>query len=53
MSQISHPFIVGLHYAFQTKDLLYLVLEYCPGGNLSRVLDRLNNLSEDMTKLYC
>jgi serine/threonine protein kinase len=28
MSRISHPFIVGLNYAFQTDDLLYLILDY-------------------------
>lgn len=28
MSRISHPFIVGLNYAFQTNDLLYLILDY-------------------------
>lgn len=26
-----HPFIVKLHYAFQTSNFLYLVLQYCPG----------------------
>ena len=30
----NHPFIVTLHYAFQTKDKLYFVLDYCPGGEL-------------------
>ena len=30
----SHPFIVSLHYAFQTKDKLYFVLDYCPGGEI-------------------
>jgi len=29
-----HPYIVNLHYAFQTKDKLYFVLDYCPGGEL-------------------
>merc|ERR1711934_190435 len=30
----AHPFIVNLHYAFQTKDKLYFVLDFCPGGEL-------------------
>ena len=29
-----HPFIVSLHYAFQSKDKLFLVLDYCPGGDM-------------------
>ncbi|KAG6964994.1 hypothetical protein JG688_00007436 [Phytophthora aleatoria] len=34
-----HPFIVGLHYAFQTAQRLYFVLDYCPG----EILDRLGH----------
>ena len=30
-----HPFIVNLHYAFQTRDKLYFVLDFCPGGALA------------------
>lgn len=29
-----HPFILNLRYAFQTKKRLYLVTEYCDGGDL-------------------
>jgi serine/threonine protein kinase len=36
-----HPFIVGLHYAFQTKENLYFVLDYCAGGELFFHLGRL------------
>lgn len=52
MSRINHPFIVGLNYAFQTNDLLYLILDYCPGGNIGDLLDKVNNLEEDTAKLY-
>ena len=34
LSKTKHPLIVKMHYAFQTKDCLYLVLDYCPGGEL-------------------
>jgi len=34
LEQINHPFFVNLHYAFQTKDKLYLVLDFCNGGEL-------------------
>jgi len=34
LEAVSHPFIVTLHYAFQTPKKLYFVLEYCPGGEL-------------------
>lgn len=35
LKQINHPFIIKLHYAFQTPDFLYMILDYCPGGDLS------------------
>jgi serine/threonine protein kinase len=31
----SHPLIVGLDYAFQNDYRLYLIMEYCPGGDLA------------------
>jgi serine/threonine protein kinase len=34
LREASHPFIVSLFYAFQTKAKFYLVLEYAPGGEL-------------------
>jgi len=30
----SHPNIVNLHYHFETEHHVYLVLEYCPNGDL-------------------
>lgn len=29
-----HPFIVGLNFAFQTSKRLFLILDYCAGGDL-------------------
>ena len=34
LQKIKHPFVVGLHYAFQTEDHLCLVLDYIEGGNM-------------------
>lgn len=31
MCNTKHPFIVGLEFAFQTADKLFLILQYCPG----------------------
>jgi serine/threonine protein kinase len=31
---VSHPFIVKLHYAFQTEGKLYLILDFLRGGDL-------------------
>jgi len=35
LKQMQHPYIIKLHYAFQTPDFLYMILDYCPGGDLS------------------
>jgi serine/threonine protein kinase len=35
LAMMNHPFIVKLNYAFQTQTHLYLVLDYCPKGDLA------------------
>ena len=34
LQSLQHPFIVGLHYAFQDVAHFYLVLSYAGGGDL-------------------
>lgn len=34
LEEIDHPFIARLCFSFQTKDKLYLVTDYCSGGEL-------------------
>ena len=39
LSQINgHPFIVRIEEAFQNEWKLFIILEYCPNGTLSRIL---------------
>ena len=40
MSVINHPFMVKLHYAFQTTSKLFLVMEYYPGGDLGKLITK-------------
>jgi len=53
MSKAKSDWIVGLKFAFQDAKFLYLVMEYCPGGDLRTLLDRHDGkLSEDMARFY-
>ncbi|GCB83521.1 hypothetical protein scyTo_0024280, partial [Scyliorhinus torazame] len=35
LKNAKHPFLVGLHYSFQTTDKLYFVLDFINGGEVS------------------
>lgn len=52
LEAVAHPFIVSLHFAFQTPAKLYLVLEYCAGGELFFHLSRAGRFSEGRCKFY-
>lgn len=34
VQNVDHPFLVNLHYSFQTNDKLYFVLTYLNGGEV-------------------
>ena len=36
--KIDNRFIIKLHYAFQTFDYLYLVSDFCPGGDIRALI---------------
>ena len=40
LKNATHPFLVGLHYSFQTSTKLYFVLDYVNGGELFFHLQR-------------
>lgn len=52
LSIVDHPFIMKLHFAFQTEDRLFLVLDYCAGGELFFHLSRHKRFSEGWTRFY-
>mmetsp|Transcript_53111 Transcript_53111/g.99549 ORF Transcript_53111/g.99549 Transcript_53111/m.99549 type:complete len:706 (+) Transcript_53111:92-2209(+) len=52
LSYIRHPYIVSLHYAFQTSCNLVLVLQFCPRGNLQQLITRERHLQEPVARLY-
>ncbi|KAI9264191.1 hypothetical protein BDA99DRAFT_536917 [Phascolomyces articulosus] len=52
MTQTDSPFVTKLYYTFQSKDYLYLVLEYLNGGDCSALVKVLGNLPEDWARNY-
>lgn len=52
LSYCKHPFIVGLDFAFQTSERLFLVMDYCPGGDLGHLLTKEKRLTEDRARVY-
>lgn len=47
-----HPFIVSLNFAFQSSSKLYLILDYCPGGDMGLMLSRERRFPETLARMY-
>jgi len=52
LSYTRHPFIVNLNYAFQTTTKLFLILDFCPGGDLGKIIAQERKLPEERARLY-
>ncbi|CAI2728306.1 unnamed protein product [Schistosoma spindalis] len=52
LEMIKHPFLVQLHFAFQSPGKLYLVLEFLAGGELFMQLEKEGVFMEDQASFY-
>lgn len=57
LAQVNHPFIISLHYAFQSvlatqTSYIFLALDFCPGGELFYLLQKQGSFSEEQAKFY-
>lgn len=52
LEMVDFPFIAKLIFAFQTKDKLYIVTEYMPGGEMFFHLHKSGSFKEKKTKFY-
>jgi len=52
LANTPHPFILALRYAFQSEHKLYMVTDYCPGGELFFHLKKLRRFTEGMMRFY-
>jgi serine/threonine protein kinase len=47
-----HPFITTMIASFQDNDTLYMVLDYCPGGEVFSYLRRARRFNEPTSQFY-
>ena len=52
LSQLYSPFIVNMHYAFQDKEYLYLVMDLLSGGDLRYHISIHKKFSEEQTRFF-
>mmetsp|Transcript_16026 Transcript_16026/g.29361 ORF Transcript_16026/g.29361 Transcript_16026/m.29361 type:complete len:769 (+) Transcript_16026:33-2339(+) len=52
MRSLVHPYIVTLYYAFETPRNLYLVMEFCPNGDLDSLVSKQDRLSEHDARIF-
>jgi len=52
LQKASHPFVVRLHYSFQSVSNLYFVMDFCAGGELFTHLKRKGKFLEETTLFY-
>lgn len=46
LKNAKHPFLVGLHYSFQTTDKLYFVLDFINGGEVSILFELIGSYKQ-------
>ncbi len=52
LSQLQHPFMINMVYAFQDRDNLYLCMDYLNGGDLRYHLGKVRRFTEEQTKFF-
>ncbi|XP_039007527.1 serine/threonine-protein kinase ATG1a-like isoform X2 [Hibiscus syriacus] len=52
LSTINHPNIIQFFEAIETEDRIFLVLEYCDGGDLAAYINRHGKVSEEIARHF-
>jgi serine/threonine protein kinase len=52
LMSVQHPFVLRMRYSFQTHSQLFMVTDFCAGGELFFHLKRLRRFSEGMVRFY-
>lgn len=52
LTQIDSPFVVKMYFSFQSRDNLYLVMEYLSGGDCAALIKAMGSLDEKWARQY-
>jgi p70 ribosomal S6 kinase len=52
LTKVNHPFIVGLKFAFHSAENVFLILDFCHGGELFSLLRKEGLLLEETARFY-
>ena len=52
LKHADHPFIIKMHFSFQTPDYLYMILDFCPAGDLAMHLNKRQVFDENEAKFF-
>ena len=50
LSQLKHPFLINVHFAFQDRENLYIATDYVNGGDLRYHMSKRRKFTEIETK---
>lgn len=52
LMETSHPFLMGMHYVFQSDNKIMFVMPFAIGGELCELLRRRKRFDEEEAKIY-
>lgn len=52
LASVNHPFLMNLHYSFQTPDQLFFVMDFVNGGEMFYHLQREQNFDLNRARFY-
>lgn len=53
LTHLDHPHVIRIFDHFSTDNLLYIILEYCPGGSLKDVIDKNGCVPQQLLYDWC
>ena len=52
LQKLNHPFLVNMIYAFQTREQLFLAMDYCNRGDMRYHIGNRRKFKEDESRFF-